>query len=142
MADNIIPYVDVKILLKNKEGKFLFLHRSARKDPEASGRWDLVGGRIEPGMSLEENLRREIKEETGLRLIGAPKLVAAQDILRVRGRHVVRLTYLGETSGKVRLNAKENDESCWFGLDEVKRFDDLDFYLKELLNKRILDNLR
>lgn len=72
--------VGVKILLKNKEGRYLLLRRSLEKYPTATGRWDIVGGRIEAGKNLTENLKREIKEETGLELIGEPKLIAAQDI--------------------------------------------------------------
>jgi len=142
MAENTLLQVEVKILLKNKDGKFLFLHRSSKKYPDAKGRWDLVGGKIDSDTPLEEDLRREIKEETGLKLIGVPRLVAAQGVLRIMGRHVIRLTYLGEASGKVVLAAAESDKSGWFSLDEIGRFDDLDFYLKELLNKRVLDNLR
>ena len=142
MADNTVLQVGVKILLKNKDGKFLFLHRSAKKYPDAKSRWDLVGGKIDSDTLLEEDLRREINEETGLKLIGTPRLIAAQGVLRIMGRYVIRLTYLGEASGKVALDMKESDNSGWFSLDEIGRFDDLDFYLKELLNKRVLDNLR
>src|SRR3989344_8931904 len=88
--------VGVKILLKNKDGKYLLLRRSLKKYPEIQGRWDIVGGRINPGSTLLENLKREVKEETGLTLTGTPRLLAAQDILRNNGRHVVRLTYLGD----------------------------------------------
>jgi len=87
--------VGVKALLKNKEGKYLLLRRSPEKYRELGGTWDIVGGRIDPGSMLIENLKREIKEETSLDLQEEPKLVAAQDILRNSNTHVVRLTYTG-----------------------------------------------
>ena len=71
---------------------FLLLKRSDKKYPEVGARWDIVGGRIHPGIPLLDNLQREVKEETNLDLTGEPKLVAAQDILRVECRHAVRLT--------------------------------------------------
>ena len=133
--------VGVKILLKNKQGKYLLLRRSLKKYPEIRGRWDIPGGRINPGSTLLENLRREIKEETNLRLIGEPHLIAAQDILRSLDRHVVRLTYVGNAAGEVRLDTKENDEYKWLGQDEFEKMEDVDIYFRELLKKNIGYNL-
>lgn len=134
MENNIILQVGVKILLQNKEGKYLLLRRSLVKYPEIMGRWDIVGGRINPGQTLLENLKREIKEETGLELLGEPRLIAAQDILRKSDRHVVRLTYTGEASGEVTLDTSENDIYKWYSWEELTALDDIDMYFKELLN--------
>ena len=133
--------VGVKILLKNKDGKYLLLRRSLKKYPEIQGRWDIVGGRINPGSTLLENLKREVKEETGLKLVGEPRLVGAQDILRILDRHVVRLTYAGEAVGKVRLDTKENDKYRWFEQKELEQLEDTDIYFRELLKKKAGYNL-
>ena len=133
LNQNILLQVGVKILLKDKNGKFLLLHRSGEKYPDVAGRWDIPGGRIEPGISLMENLKREVKEETNLELIGEPKLLAAQDILRVIGRHIVRLTYVGEAVGDVKLDRIENDGYEWRSLSDLKVTEDLDVYLKEII---------
>lgn len=123
--------VGVKILLKNKDGKFLILHRSP-KYSEVKGMWDIPGGRIEPVTPLIDNLRREILEEIKLELKEEPKLVFAQDILRIPGRHVVRLTYTGNIDGEPTLD-HEHNEFKWLALDELKSLEDLDIYLKEAL---------
>jgi len=138
-GDIIELQVGVKALLKNSKGKFLLLKRSAKKYPEVGSKWDIVGGRINPGTPLFENLQREIKEETQLNLIKEPKLIAAQDILRIQGRHVVRLTYLGEIDGDPILD-EDHDEYNWFDLEEIRAMsvDKLDIYFKELLDKGIL----
>lgn len=125
--------VGVKILLKNTEGKYLLLHRSPERYPEVNNPWDIPGGRIEPGIPLLENLKREIKEETGLILDKDPNLIAAQDILKVPGRHVIRLTYIGEITGEPKVNPDEHNSFQWFTLAEMKGLDGLDGYLKELL---------
>ena len=57
----IILQVGVKVLLKNPEGKYLLVKRSAKAYPDAICGWELVGGRITPGIPLLENLQREIK---------------------------------------------------------------------------------
>lgn len=126
--------VGVKVLLKNSGGKYLMIKRSLTKYPNAKGRWDSVGGRINAGIGLLENLAREVKEETGLKILGKPELIAAQDILRVPGKHVVRLTYIARSKGKIELDKEENDEFRWLTLEEIKDLGDLDIYLKELLD--------
>ncbi|MFA6512327.1 MAG: NUDIX hydrolase [Patescibacteria group bacterium] len=129
--------VGVKILLKNPEGKFLLTRRNPKKYPEVGPKWDIVGGRIDPGTPLLDNLRREVKEETGMDYTGDPTLVAAQDILRVPGRHVVRLTYIGDIEGDPQLS-DESLEYKWFTREELVQNEDLDIYVKELLEKGTL----
>jgi 8-oxo-dGTP diphosphatase len=130
--------VGVKVLLQNTEGKYLLLRRSSEKYPDVAGRWDIVGGRIQPGTPLIENLQREVQEETGLELAGTPELIAAQDILRSVGRHTVRLTYLGKAKGEVALDKSENDEYRWLSFEEMRTMDDVDVYFRELLDNRSL----
>lgn len=127
--------VGVKVLLKNSEGEYLFVRRSPEKYPEVGAKWDIVGGRIEAGTPLLENLKREVKEEIGLDLTDEPKLVAAQDILRVPGRHVVRLTYTAHIDGDPQLDS-DHTEYKWFTLDEMRALgsDRLDVYFQELLS--------
>jgi ADP-ribose pyrophosphatase YjhB (NUDIX family) len=132
--------VGVKILLKNREGKFLFVRRNPKKYPEVGPKWDIVGGRINPGSPLLENLRREIKEEVGLDYIGQPKLVAAQDILKSPDKHVVRLTYTGELDGEPKID-DDHLEARWFKAEEINAMDisDVDGYFKELINSGIIN---
>jgi len=130
----IILQVGTKILLKNKEGKFLLLRRNPKKYPEVGPKWDIVGGRINPGTSLLENLTREVREETKLEIIGTPRLAGAQDILRIPGKHVVRLSYEGEADGTPIID-EESHEWKWFSPDEIASIPkaELDEYFSVLL---------
>ncbi len=132
--EDITLQVGVKILLKNSKGEFLVLLRSRIKYGNFGDMWDIPGGRIIPGTDLIENLRREIKEETGLNYTGIPVLVAAQDVLRHKDKHVVRLTYIGELDGVPVLD-DENTEYKWLTLPEMKKMNDLDQYVRELLKR-------
>ena len=129
--------VGVRALLWNKEDKYLLLRRSSEKYPEAGATWDIVGGRIEPGSPLIENLKRDIREEVGLELMDEPKLIAAQDILRVPGRHVVRLTYTAQIDGEPKLD-DDHTEYKWLTREEMESLGDLDNYFKELLEEKII----
>lgn len=53
----------VACLLRDAEGRYLFVRRA--KDP-ARGTLDLAGGFVDPMETVEEAVRREIREETGL----------------------------------------------------------------------------
>lgn len=124
--------VGVKVLLKNKDGKYLVLFRSLASAPKSGQHWDIAGGRINIGSTLLENLQREVMEETGLEIMDEPKLIAAQDILKT-DKHVVRLTYLGEANGEVKLSDEHSDFK-WLSLEEIKNLEPIDKYFKEVLS--------
>ena len=125
--------VGVKIFLKNKEGKFLLLKRNKDKYRDVKGEWDIPGGRINPGEKLIDNLRREVREETQLEITSLPQLIFAQDIIPGE-KHVVRLTYLGETDGEPILDTEENTEYKWLTVEELKGQEKLDAYAKEVID--------
>lgn len=129
--------VGVKVLLKNKEGKYLFLHRSAKKYPEVNRLWDFPGGRIDIGRPLLENLAREVSEEAGLTMADVPRLLGAQDILK-NDRHIVRLTYVANVDGCDPVLSEEHDGFAWLSLDEIRERADFDKYLRELLAGGVL----
>ena len=53
----------VGALLMAPDGRVLFLRRSDEGDHP--GEWNFPGGKVEPGESAEDALRRELAEETG-----------------------------------------------------------------------------
>ena len=57
----------VSCYIENSD-RFLMLHRTKKKVDINQGKWIGVGGKLEPGESPDECLRREVKEETGLTL--------------------------------------------------------------------------
>ncbi len=134
----MILQVGVKIFLKNTEGKYLLVKRSTDKYKGTKGNWDIVGGRIEPGSKLIENLKREVKEETQLEIMSEPVLIHAQDIIPNAEKHVVRLSYIGNTTGEPVLDTTENVEYKWLSLQDMKSQEDLDIYVAEILSKGLL----
>lgn len=51
-----------------KEGKYLMLHRTKKKNDINEGKWLGIGGKFEDKESPEDCIIREVKEETGLTL--------------------------------------------------------------------------
>ena len=122
--------VGVKVLLRNQEGAVLLLKRSEEIYKDINNHWDIPGGRINTGISLMENLEREVMEETGLSLASVPVLCGAQDILKT-DKHVVRLTYTALAEGVVRLS-EEHTEYRWLPASELSTFPKLDRYVRKL----------
>lgn len=128
--------VGVKSLIFNKEGNILVMRRNPAKYPGVENLWDIPGGRINPESTLEENLKREIKEETGLN----PKilqLIAAQDIIKSEIR-VIRLTYVSyETSfgNKVRLS-DEHTEFKWVPLEFLFKINNSESFIRAVVRDK------
>ncbi|SDG92291.1 ADP-ribose pyrophosphatase YjhB, NUDIX family [Sinosporangium album] len=53
-------------IISDRSGRLLLIKRGR---PPARGSWSLPGGRVEPGESDGEAVRREVLEETGLRVV-------------------------------------------------------------------------
>lgn len=51
-----------------KDGKTLMVHRIKKANDMHQGKWNGLGGKLEPGETPEECARREIFEESGLRV--------------------------------------------------------------------------
>jgi len=64
-------HIGVKAIIRNQNGEILLLEVNPEelKEPKEHGGkpyWDIPGGRIKLGDTLEDTLRREVEEETGI----------------------------------------------------------------------------
>lgn len=110
--------IGAKVFLENGHGKYLFLQRA---EPLPSGEgivWDIPGGRVEPGENVTTALRREVRAECGLEIVGPRLLVVAQEILLPQS-NILRLTYLARASGAVTLGVEHTDYA-WLDLEAAE----------------------
>ena len=134
MYTSILLQVGVKIFLKNIEGRYLLLKRSAVRYPNIKNFWDIPGGRILPGTPLLENIKREVFEEAKLSISSEPKLIGAQDIIRLPEKHIVRLTFSANVSGEPVLD-EEHVEFRWVTPGEMEMVKELDEFTRQILGR-------
>ena len=108
-----------------KDGRVLLVHRSpsARFFPDI---WDLFGGHVDGGESLEEALRREAREELGIEIFALRWLGQIYDPVEPAVVHVYAVSsWEGEP-----FNAapEEHTEVRWFGAGELPESEGLDAY--------------
>ncbi len=116
--------VGVKAAILRRE-KLLILQRSQR--PPHAGQWDLAGGGVEEGESLEQALRREVLEETGYRpRIGPPVFVGTSSWRKTPTLTIpfVVITYRCEVTGskEPRLDRNEHTAYRWILPTEISHY--------------------
>ena len=55
-----------KSIIYNRKLKKILLVQRSKKDSVGANSWENVGGNVECGEELEEAMKREIREETGI----------------------------------------------------------------------------
>ena len=78
--------------------------------------YTLPGGHIEPGESIVDSVRREIKEETGL-TIRSPRLCGVKQFPIDKGRYIVFLFKTDDFEGE--LLSSEEGKMAWFERSEI-----------------------
>ena len=67
MNSEEVFHLGIKALIRNEEGKVLLLQvNPAKLQGERKDYWDLPGGRVQKDDSVENTLKREVLEETGI----------------------------------------------------------------------------
>jgi len=126
-----VPTLGVSGIVFNNQKQILLIRRN---QPPAMGLWSIPGGKLEPGESLVEACKREIKEETGLDT-DVKNIVAVVE-RRLEGFHYVIIDYLALLVDKANIQPiaqSDVSEARWVSLEHL-----IDFELVEGLAEIIL----
>ncbi|BFI76230.1 NUDIX hydrolase [Sulfurisphaera ohwakuensis] len=108
------PLVAVGGVIFNKDRKVLLVKR---KNPPNKGSWAIPGGKVKYGETLEEAVKREIKEETNLN-VKVKELLAIVEIIK-EGFHYIILDFICENiEGELMANSDAED-ARFFSFDEL-----------------------
>jgi 8-oxo-dGTP diphosphatase len=111
------PRVGVGILII-KDGKVLL---GKRKASHGIGTWCPPGGHLEFGESMEDCARREVLEETGMKIKNLRFATATNDVFVEDGKHYITLHILAELdSGEPKVVEPDKIDSWeWFPWDNL-----------------------
>ena len=112
--DNPLPTTVAMIYDKN-ERKFLFVRRAIKPQ---QGKWDTVGGFLEPGETAEQCVARETKEELGTELTDYKIIGTATSIYGNTGMTTLGVLFLCSVDSSRIALSEENDQYAWFPVSE------------------------
>lgn len=132
-VENLIRVVTA-VIIDNKGEKVLIAQRS--KTASHPGKWTFVGGKVEAGESPEQALRREVDEETGLKVRVGRLLGFAEVDYRDYGRPSHQILYYEARilNGVAKLLPEIHQDVKWVKAEDLPKLDwiegDLEFAKK------------
>lgn len=105
-----------------KDGKVLIVRRS-KKEKFMPGYYDIPGGKVEFGESLDNALRREIKEEVNLVVKVIKPYSYFSYVTLNNTRHTVDIQFLAEVKNIKNLKIDDShDDYRWIKESEIKKY--------------------
>ncbi len=112
------PFIVVGVLAE-KDGKFLFVQEAEGPD---KGKWNIPGGTLDPGETLQEGAAREFVEETGHQVVINCILgfyYATKEYPEWQS-NALRVVFRGEVGEKTSGLAEDIVQLKWIAGSEVK----------------------
>ncbi len=107
------------------ENRILIIRESVHYNSSNKGRYDVVGGRVNPGERFDEGLLREIIEETGLKpKLGKPFSIQEWRPIIKGIEHQIIGTFIEcfSNSSEVKLS-KDHDKYEWINPPDYWKYD-------------------
>lgn len=120
MIENTQPShaIAVKAMIENSTGEILVLQRS-NNAPHQPGKWDIPGGRIDPGESPFEALERECIEEAGINVtIGKP--IGVNHFTRDDGQVIVMIIFYCVPIDEHVTTSDEHEQYQWVDHNQAR----------------------
>jgi 8-oxo-dGTP diphosphatase len=111
------PYfLAVRAIIRDEQGRCLLIRRSHVCEHFA-GTWEWPGGKADPGETLDESVKREVREETALE-IALTGLAGAYDF-EMPDKRIAVLCFEAKPAGGTLRLSEEHDQSAWAPVSEL-----------------------
>ena len=130
MEGRIYPEPVVGALIFNKEGKVFLM-----KSHKWKNKFNIPGGHVELGEKMEDALKREIKEETGLdiydlKFLYSPEFIFGDDFWKKK--HFISHDFTCKTDSENVVLSNEGQEYFWVYPEEALKMDLCSFTRKTI----------
>ena len=116
-AETAFPVPVVRLIIPDFEGRVLILQRQQSR--YGNQHWCLPGGKVDYGDTVEQTVRKELKEETGLDCLEARFLFDQESLPLQPGKmHCINVYVACRTAGELVLN-EESSEFRWIGREQL-----------------------
>ena len=114
--------IGVGAIIEDETGRILLVKHKPERGGFWQGKWICPGGELELGETIEEGIKREVKEETQLEIdLLAPlppfdRIVKSDDETSL---HVIYIDYLARLSGGKLKPGSDVGEAMWIGKERI-----------------------
>jgi len=116
--------IGVGAVIEDKTGKVLLVKHKPERGGFWQGKWICPGGKLEFGETIQEGIKREVKEETRLEIDLVAPLPAFDRVVR-KGEtvtlHVIYIDYLAKVTGGELKTQSDVGEARWVSKSDIPR---------------------
>ncbi len=108
----------------HKDGK-AFIGKRSKTKSFLPGKWELPGGHVEFGETLEECLRRELREEFDMEIILGKPYFEFTYPMNDGNDHVIEVLYLAQMENpdqEIKLRAEDHEDYKWISEDQIDKY--------------------
>ncbi len=121
MAEPIM--IGAGAVIEDEAGRILLVKHRPERGGYWQGKWICPGGRLEPGETIQEAIKREVKEETQLDISLVTPLHPFDRIVRSEdGKvtlHVIYIDYLARVTGGTVRPGSDIGEARWVTREQI-----------------------
>ena len=121
--------VAVGAVIEDESDRILLVKHVPQRGGFWQGKWICPGGRLEWGESIENGIRREVREETNLEISLTHPLIPFERIVQggsFSGLHVIYIDYLAKATSSELKVGDDVGEALWVSKQELwKRWEEL-----------------
>lgn len=121
MAEPIM--IGAGAVIEDEAGRILLVKHRPERGGYWQGKWICPGGRLEPGETIQEAIKREVKEETQLDISLVAPLHPFDRIVRSEDGtvtlHVIYIDYLARVTGGTVRPDSDIGEARWVTREQI-----------------------